>query len=176
VIRNYGHKVVGEVIRQARIGLGDVDRAKGDYAAAEKAYAAAGIGKSVRDRIAPIARGDFARQVEDFTHRNELEAAAEALDAWADAFPSDKLEGYWSLLAARLSMARDDHAAAAREAETLVRVHPASNYAAQLLQLAWRAYGHLRRKDKAEETLRRIVAEYPESPLAEWASGELKKR
>jgi len=175
VTTDYGHKVVGGAIRQARIGLGDVHRARGDYTGAEEAYATAGVGKSVRNQRAPVARGDFARRAEDFTRRKELDAAAEALAEWAEAFPADKLDGYWSLLAVRLALARQDSAAAVREAEMLVRVHPASNYAAELLQLAWRAYGRLRRKDKAEETLRRIVSEYPESPLAEWASGELKK-
>ena len=62
---------------------------------------------------------------------------------------------------------------AAEQAEQLVRVNFRSNYAAELLMLASRAYKADRKDDQAQAALRRIVKSYPESPLAADARKQL---
>jgi TolA-binding protein len=86
--------------------------------------------------------------------------------------PADKLEGFSTLLRARLLIAEKDYAAAAREAMSLVRVNPRSNYAPDLLKLAAAAYRESGNEDRAQESLRQLVENYPESPLAAEAADQ----
>ena len=62
------------------------------------------------------------------------------------------------------------------EADTLTRVNPASNYGAQLLMLSAAAWRKMDKPDKATETLKRIIKNFPESPLAIEAARAIKKR
>jgi TolA-binding protein len=66
----------------------------------------------------------------------------------------------------KLAMTRKRYAAAAKEANLLVKVNPRSHYAPELLMLAADAYTKMRKTDLARKTFRRIVKDYPESPLA----------
>ena len=166
VVKKYSVLTTSHAVRGARIGIGDVWRTRGDYDRAAKAYSAAkGRGKVTEGRQ-PIVKGDLARHVEDYIRQRDLTSAEEYLRRWEETFPLDKLEGYWSLLAARLDLARKRHAAVVREAETLARVNPGSNYAAELLMMAANSHGKLGRKARADAVLRRIAEKYPESPLA----------
>jgi len=175
VIKRYAHLTSSEAIRQARIGTGDVWRARGDYDKAAAAYKAAKVRYSGEPGRTVFHKGDFARHVEDYLRRGELAAAQESLDRWEQAIPMDKLEGYSALLRVKLLLARAAHAAAAGEAETLVRVNPGSNYAAELLMLAADAYTKLGEADRAAAALKRIVQKYPESALAAEAAKKLKR-
>jgi len=167
VLKRHASTKVALTLQQARIGLGDVWRVRGDYDKALKAYKSAApapaSGKADRK---PVTRGGFIRYVEDYLRRGEYADAAERLQQWERAFPADKLEGFMSLLRVRLLMAQSKHAQAAREAETLVRVNPSSNHAAELLMQAARCHGKLKRPKQARSVLERIVKEYRESPLA----------
>ena len=102
-----------------------------------------------------------------------LNDAQEYLDRWAGEIPMDKLEGYWSLLLVRLRMAQKRYADAIAEARTLVRVNPASNYAAKLLWLAADCCRRLGKDDQAAALLKQIAQKYPESPLAAEATKAL---
>ena len=83
--------------------------------------------------------------------------------------------GYWSLLVVRLNLKLKYHADAAREAMTLVKVNPASNYAPRLLLLAAEAYRKTGKGAEARSALRRIIEKYPESPLVADARAALKR-
>jgi tetratricopeptide (TPR) repeat protein len=174
-LKRHGHLTTSPVIRDARIGVGDVHRFLGDYEEAAKAYDSAGIGPDIRGMKIAIARGNFARYVEDLTRRGDYDDARQHLRDWAGALPADKLAGYLTLLQVRLLLAQKRFDDAAAEAQALVRVNPRSNYAAELLKLTSEAYRGLGQKEKAAAALKAIVADYPESPLAAWAQEALKK-
>jgi len=176
VTKKYAVLTTSKAVREARIGMGDVWRARGDYDRAVKAYAAARGRSDIKAGRAPIVKGDLARHVEDYLRKRDLLSAEQYLGKWEDTFPEDKLEGYWSTMAVRLAMVRKQYAAAVREIEVLVRVHPGSNYAAELLMMSVDLYGKLREPTKAKAALRRIAEKYPESPLAAVAARKLGER
>ncbi len=174
-------RVVGELalltsspdIRLARIGLGDVHRALGDAEKAAEAYARAGQGRSIPAERLPFVKGNYARHVEAYIRSEDYDAAADYLRRWSETFPSDKLEGYWSLLKVRYHLELDEPAAAAVEATTLVNANPDSNYAAELLMLAAEAYGRQNKPAERDAAWRRVVEHYPESELAIEAADKL---
>ncbi len=176
VVKQYGALTTSKTIRDARIGVGDVYRARADYEQAYKAYEAAKIRSEDVIKKAAILRGDFARQAEDYIRRKDFESAKEALDRWEDTFPVDKLEGYWSLLQVRFLLTQGSYDPAIREVDGLVSVNPTSNYAPELLMLAVEAYQKLGQPDKARTVLRRINEKYPESRLSAEAGKKLKEK
>ncbi|MBI5724268.1 MAG: PKD domain-containing protein [Planctomycetes bacterium] len=166
VLEKYEVSAAGQVIREARIGMGDVWRASGEYDKAMEAYRHAGLPSKEFAQKKAILKGDFARQVEDFLRRGELQAAQDKLAEWELAIPTDKLEGYTTLLGARLMLAMKKPDRAARQAEMLLAVNPTSSYAPELLMEAHEAYKAMNQPDKAKEALQKIVRNYGESALA----------
>lgn len=164
VLGRYGRATM-PAIRDAKIGIGDVWRFRGEYEKAARAYAQAGVGPAAAGKKHPILRGDYARHVEAYTRQRRYDWAEQYLREWERTFPADKLDGYLTLLRVRLETARKGYARAADEAETLVRVNPASNYGAQLLLAAAQAYRKLEKNERAAEKLKQIIRDYPESPL-----------
>jgi tetratricopeptide (TPR) repeat protein len=156
----------GKSSRAARIGIGDVWRARGDCEKARQAYLAAGPPPGVDLSRAAVRRGDFARQVEEYLRRKDPAAAEEPLKSWQETFPLDKLEGYWSLLRARTYLAASRFAEAAVEARTLASVNEASVYAPQLLSLAVAAYEKLGKDEPAQAARKVLKEKYPDSPAA----------
>jgi tetratricopeptide (TPR) repeat protein len=174
VVRDYGSVSGLQAVRAAKIGIGDVWRARGDLAEARKAYAAVGYGPGINPARVEIAKGGYAWHVEQYLRDGQFADAEEYIETWGRDIPADKLEGYWSLLVARKCMARKDYAGAAREAAVLVKVNPRSNYAAELLMLAAKAQDKLGKSAEAAAARRQIVQQYPESPLAEEAKAKAK--
>jgi TolA-binding protein len=161
------------LLRRARIGVGDVWRARGDAERARAAYEAAGAAAAEAPVTAAILQGDMARHVEAYLRGKELDWAQEYLDRWAEATPADKLTGYWSLLRVKVFLAQQREAQAAAEAQTLVAVNPTSPYAPQLLMLVAEAYTQLGQTDRAAAAMRQLVEKYPDSALAAEAAAKL---
>ena len=174
IVRQYAPATNGSAIRAAKIGIGDVWRFRGKLEEARAAYTTAGYGINVNMARLEITKGDYARHVEDYIRKNEFTDAEDFVEQWAGDLPGNKVEGYWSLLVTQLAMRKREYDAAAREASILVKVNPASNYAAQLLLLSSDAYKKLGKDDLAKAALEKIVKEYPESPLAAEAAKTLK--
>jgi len=171
-IKKYAALVSASAVRDARIGIGDVHRLRGDYEDALKAYRSARpLQRSGVEKEA-VRRGDLARHVEAYVREGTYHDAEDFLDRWEQEFPVDKLEGHSTLLRVRVALARARFAFAAEQAEVLVRVNPNSNYAPELLMLAAGAYKSLDKDALAGRALRRVAKDYPESPLA----AEAKKR
>ena len=165
-IQKYSALTTHASIREARIGIGDVWRYRGDYDQAAKAYDAAGVIHKDRAERAPIIKGDYARHVEDYVRKRQFEWALDFLTRWEEEFPADKLEGYWSWLRAGYLTGLGRQADAVREIEILVRVNGRSNYAPELLLLAHQLYTKLRKPQQARDALKRLAENYRESPLA----------
>ena len=172
-IKKYSALTTDQSIRDARIGMGDVWRLKGEYAKALEAYKSAGVARGSSYEKQAVRKGDLARHAEDYIRQGMFNDARDFLDRWEWEFPADKLEGFSTLLRVRLALGQKDYAAAAEQAEGLVRVNFRSNYAAELLMLASRAYKAGRKDEQARAALRRIVKSYPESPLAADARKQL---
>ena len=173
VVDRYEKASLSKWIEDAKFGVADVWRARGDYEKAKDAYEKVRV-RTRAPTAAVLHRGDLAMHIESYTRQRDFAAAEDYLKRWQRAFPLDKIEGYWSLLRVNLSMARKQYASAAREAEILTRVNRKSNYGANLLMIAAEAYGKLGQEKQAVEALKRVVAEYPESSLAAEAARKLK--
>lgn len=173
VVREYGADASLEAVRAAKVGIGDVWRVRGNLAEATRAYEAVGLGPEVEPSRVEIAKGGYARHVEQYLREGQFEFADAKIDEWALNIPADKLEGYWSLLVVRKCLAQKAYAAAAREAEVLVTVNPRSNYAAELLMKAAEAHEKLGNRPAAIAAWKRIVERYPESPLAADAAAKM---
>ena len=174
VLRQFAARTTGPPIRRAKIGMGDVWRARGDYEEARKAYATAGYGEKINVARLEITKGDYARHVEDYLRKGRFAYATEFIERWEMDIPLDKLEGYWSLLVVRMHVKQKQYKEAALEASTLVKVNPRSNYAARLLLLAAETYRKLGKDAEEKAALKQIVEKYPESPLAAEAAKALK--
>ncbi|MFP4215311.1 MAG: PKD domain-containing protein [Planctomycetota bacterium] len=175
VVRKYATLTTAPAIREARIGIGDVWRAGGDAGKAAAAYDKAGDKPYHEQKKPAVEKGDFARHVEAYLRKRNYDDAETYLKRWAMAYPGDKLDGYWSLMAARLYVGRKQYDRAVLEAEILARVSPRSNHVPQLLMLAAEAYLAIEASDKAAATWKRVVKDYAESPLALKASEKLQK-
>lgn len=165
-IEKYAALTTHSAIRDAKIGIGDVWRLRGNYDKAAEAYRSAGYIKGDAKMKPAVRKGNLARHAEDYLRRRLFDDAAETLDKWEYEFPADKLEGFSTLIRAKLAMERKQYADAARQAEQLAKVNPRSNYAPELLMLAAKAYTAMGKNDLAQKTLQRVVKYYPESPLA----------
>jgi tetratricopeptide (TPR) repeat protein len=174
VVRKYDSLTTVPAIRMAKIGMGDVWRLRCDYEKAKDAYTQARPKAENEYTSDSISKGDYARHVEDYLRNKDYVGAQDYLTKWEEAYPIDKLEGYWSLLKARLCLAQDKPADAAVETSVLVGVNPASNYAPQLLMIQNEAYVKLKDSAKAKAALETIVEKYKESPLAAEAAKKLK--
>jgi TolA-binding protein len=154
---------------------GGLERVWGDY------YAATGDGKSARrayaeaERIGGFSRrlmestalrGAHARSAEEFIKLREFDRAAAELQAWQRDFPTEKIEGYLTLLYARYWAGRGKYAQAIAQTEQLLAVNRDSPYIDQLLLLAADSEMRRGRKDRALATLHSLVKDYPGSPLA----------
>jgi tetratricopeptide (TPR) repeat protein len=166
----------GLVGRQAKIGMGDVYRWLGDGNVARKFYEDARPRPVDRPGGTPFVKGDYARHVEEYIRTRDYESAEEYLDEWGESFPLDRLEGFWSLLRARLDWERGRFAQVVREMQVLAKANPTSNYAAEGLMLAAEACGKLKQPEAAAAILRKVVKDYPETPFAAEAAKALNKK
>lgn len=169
VIDEYGVKTTSDAIRDARIGLGDVWRFRGDAEKATEAYRAAGPGKEIGRSSIHLIRGDYARHVEEYLRTRKYEWAREYLDRWQRNLPEDKLVGYSTLLEVQLLQASGQYAAAIGEAQALLKANPLSNYAPKLMMEIAKAFRRLGKVEQANNALGKLIKLYPESPLAEQA-------
>jgi len=146
---------------------GDYYAAVGDGNAARNAYATAeqlsASGHNFIERTAW--KGAHSRSVEEFIKSNQFDRAAEELQAWQREFPTEKIDGYLTLLFARYWAARAKYGQAIAQAEQVQAVNPDSAYADQILLLAANCELRCGREDRASATLHAILKDYPGSPL-----------
>lgn len=159
-------KLVGQTSESHRV-WGDYYAALGDGKSARREYLEAqrtvGNARSMIEQTAWL--GARARSTEDFLKAKQYIRAIEELWAWQRDFPSDKLDGYWTLLFARYWEGRGKYAPAIAQAEQLQTVAPDSPYMDQLLYASARCELYRGRRDRALATLESLVKGYPGSPL-----------
>lgn len=146
---------------------GDLHAARGDGASARKAYLEADALLASQKRFIEQTawRGAYSRSAEDFLKTGQLDRAIAELHAWQREFPSEKLDGYLTLLTMQYWAAREMYPQSIALANQLLAANPDSPYIDQVLLLA--AEHELKRKDSAAAAaiLNRIIKDYPGSPL-----------
>lgn len=110
-------------------------------------------------------KGAHSRSAEEFLNTNQLDRAAEELYAWQREFPSEKIDGYLTLLFAKYWASRAKYKLAIAQAEQLHTVNTSSAYLDQILFLAAECELRLDRKDRAIAILNSITKDCPGSPL-----------
>lgn len=173
-----------DAVRWATIRLADVHRKQGDRDRAtalyEKAAAIDPLGRPFDQSLvrpgAPkaVRVSAYARTVEAYIRERQLDDAEMLLNSWEWDYPEEKLKGHSALLRARLWAARHDHRRAAEEAEDLAAFDERNPYVPEALLLAGQSYEKLADTKRAVATYRRLVSEYPESPLVPQAQERLK--
>lgn len=146
---------------------GDYYAATGDGKAARKAYQQAEEILATRQRFIERTAwlGAHSRSTEEFLRQRQLDRAAAEIRTWVRRFPTEKLEGYATLLYAKFWEAQQLYPQAIAQAEQLIAAAPDSPYADQILLLAAECELKRGRTDRALATLRSLVKDYPGSPL-----------
>ncbi|MCE5302158.1 MAG: PKD domain-containing protein [Planctomycetaceae bacterium] len=151
------HRIEGDCAAMS----GDGSSARDHYLEAER------LSRSKESWAAESARrGAHARSTEEYLRAGQRTEAAKQLDAWQQAFPTEKIDGYLTLLWARYWVARGRYAQAVAQAEQLLTVNPDSPYADQALIVAADSQMRLGCKDRALAALHTLEKNYPGSPLA----------
>ncbi len=164
ILGQYG-KLEDNVVRLAQLRLGDVYKAKGDHDRALAAYkkTASMLTYQRSYAVNSVRRGAFAQSIEGYLKQKQFTEAQDMLDMWGWEHPVDRLEGEWSLFAAKVALAKGDRASAIREAVECADVNKAGPHADGLLVLAGRLYVEERLGADAVKIARRIQKDYPES-------------
>ena len=162
-------KAADNQVRLAQIRLGDVYRTKGDTKAARAAYerAAQMPIHNHTEAVSAARRGSFPRTVEDYLRREIFKEAHQELDNWDWEFPTDKLEGYSSLLRAKVALAEENETEALKQANELLAGNKDSEYADDILLFLAGLHQKAGRLDKALGAAARLLADYPASELQE---------
>lgn len=153
------------IVRLAQIRIGDAYKAKGDLERALAAYRKAAALR-MHDRshaVSSVRRGAFAQSIEDYISRKQFDEAQTLLDVWGWEHPADRIAGHWSLVAARLALAKGDRAFALREARQCGNANKAGPQADKLLLFAGRILLADRKGAEAAKIGRQIQTELPES-------------
>lgn len=170
VLTEYRRPVDSLEARGAYIGLGRIERWRGNLTAAREWFRKAqgiAVGEGSAERLL-VRRSAWARNVEDALRRDDPEVLSSAwrdLTTWAWHYPEDLLEGHHTVLLGRLLLKQKAPQRAAEELEALLRVNPESQYADQALWSLADCYLALGDRRKALEALDRIARDYPTSGL-----------
>jgi len=159
--------------RLATIGRGDVLRQRGEAEAARQAYLPLTERGNLESR-----NGWYDQQVLYYVRQKDFFTAWERLEAWGEELPLVKLEGAWSILAARIGLERKDYDGARQELETFLKVtdSEAGNAyrpgAVYLLGQVWEAQGE---RARARGFYQQVVDRYPGTSWAGLAADRIKK-
>jgi len=165
------------VLRDARIGVGDVACKRGDSDAAMKAYREAEkipVG-GLASKNPTLRVSSLARYVEEYIRTRDFDSAEEFIQTWYREFPSHRVRGQAPLMEARLEFARERYDKVMQVAGDLVSVNRDSAFAPEVLFLSAEAALQLDRRDDARRSLAQIVDDYPEFHRHNEAAELLKK-
>ncbi len=162
----------GPLIRNLHCVRGDYFALTGNGQSAQEAYHEADrvLGSVVSGNARPYAertawRGAHSRSTEEFIRQRQYGRAAAELRRWQREFPTEKIDGYLTLLYARYWAGRKMYAQAVAQAEQLQAVNPDSPYIDRILLLSAGCELNRGRKDRALATLHGLVKDHPGSPL-----------
>ncbi len=154
---------------QAFSGIGDVHRAHGRGGKALEQYRKAQEVAGDPPAGTALARGAYSQAALEYLRAGEFEAAFEQVQRWEVAVPTDKLQGYLSLLKTISLFKLGDAARGHAEARDLYAGNPEGNYAPHMLLLQGDCLALWGKTDESREQYKQLFDKYPESPLSELA-------
>ena len=181
----FGENNAGPIAAKLRRVWGDYYAATGKGEEARKAYREAeailGNTKAYQERTAW--QGAHSRSTEEFIKKVQPDRAAAEIAFWQRDFPTEKIDGYLTLMFARYWALREKYDQAIGQAEQLQTVNPESPYVDQMLLLAAQCEVKRGKVDRALATLHGLLKDYPGSPLvpvvkqniAKWEAGEFEE-
>ena len=163
-----------EYVRMALMRMGDIARQLGRgeearlyYTKSYEARVRRAVGREAMDSALR------ALETEDLYRRKAWDDMEDLLYTWQWQDPLEKLRGQWSALRIKLALARKDLPGAIKEAQILMQANPESQYAPEVLLLLAEAQTAAKEPAKARETLKRLIADYPDSPMLATAKEKL---
>jgi len=157
----------GRANRAARLGLADVARQRGDYNAASELLSAVEPSSSVQNSA--LAVGARFLKVQSLFARGEIPEALAEVDEIDAVLPVERLKGETSLLRARCYYAMGRHRLALAHLEPILSGGTIEARIPDALILQGDTYQALDEPEKAGDAYKRVVREYPDSPLHEAA-------
>ena len=170
-----GYPQSGQYVRLAIMRLGDIARRAGRLEEARhyyrKSHELRPQQPAAREAVNSALR---ALETEDLYRRGEYEEVGQSLHLWQWQEPEEKLRGQWSALMIKMVLKKEDLPEAVKEAETLIRVNPESQYVPEILLLLSEARAKQKQPAAARAALEKLQSDYPDSPLAKEAAERLK--
>ena len=155
---------------------GDLERRRHKAQQARAAYKRAAAWSSSREwdprqRIAKT--GVYAHDIEEALRSGNIAKAGTLLRQWEQNIPSCKLDGYYAVLRSRYELARKHDRAVVQQTEDLLGIAADSPYADRLLLVLAEAQARLGQVPLSQAALRRLIHDYPGSPLVPTARKRL---
>jgi TolA-binding protein len=171
VVGRYADVLEANIVRVTKIKIGDIYRRKGDGAKARQAYVeAADLLVYKRDFSQnTVRKGALYKTAEDFLKRGELEEAKKWLEILEWEYPLEKLDGYSSIVRARIAEADGNQLEAQTQLLWFVVASPRSAYAAEAFFRSAELYLKDGKEEEAQRIVDKLANEYADSPYAEQA-------
>jgi len=109
--------------------------------------------------------GVYAHDIEESLRSGDVAKAGTLLRQWERDIPSCKLDGYYALLRSQYELARGHIRTARQESDDALSVAADSPYADRLLLVLAEAQARLKQVAPSQAALRRLIHDYPGSPL-----------
>ncbi len=165
--RNLGDANTGKLGARLACIWGDFHAATGDGSAAREAYLKAEQIATQQGKYTERTawRGAHSRSVEAFLRNKEHHRAIEQIRKWQAEFPTERIDGYLTLMYARYWAELEKWNQAIAQVEQLQAANSDSPYVDQALLLAAQCEMKRQQPDRAIATLQSLLTEYPGSPL-----------
>ncbi len=177
VVGRYADVLESNIVRITKIKIGDVYRQKGEGKKAKQVYDQAEALMLHKRSFAQntVRKGSLYKAIDDFLKRGETSAAREWIEILEWEYPLEKLDGYSSILRARIALAEKNSQEAIKQLEVFVNANPRSAYSAEAIYELATLLVHDKKTDQVQPLIDRLRKEYAESPFAEKAQGLLPK-
>ena len=156
-------------VRNATIGLGDVEMLGGNLPAAKEQYRAAeqlSDRKSLDQSVELAKLGSYPWTVEDYLDRGDYDEAIDALNQWEYQYPLQKLDGASLLLRGKVLFVRQPCEPALKFLQLAETVNPAGTQAPEAVWLRANCLMSLGRNQQAIEQFARVETEFTRSEFA----------
>lgn len=170
VVGRYADVLEANIVRVTKIKIGDIFRQRGDGAKARRLYTEAEALKIGEERTFAqntVRKGALYKAADDFLKRGEIETARKWLEILEWEYPMEKLDGYSSLVRARIAKKEGNLHEARKQLGWFVAAAPQSAYAAEALFRLAEFQREAGENETFARTAARLVREYPESPYAD---------
>ncbi|MBN2713416.1 MAG: hypothetical protein JXR97_13430 [Planctomycetes bacterium] len=168
VVGRYADVLEDNIVRITKIKIGDIYRQKGKGEKARKIYTEAAEMILYKRSFAQdtVRKGALYKAVDDFLKRNETDAAKNWLEILEWEYPMEKMDGYSSIMRARIAIAENNDAEAIKQFLLFVTASPQSTYAPEAFFRCATLFKKIGKPEEAARIGRKIIENYPDSSYA----------